>query len=57
MTCLMIDIKGLELIDTDIKRINHPLVGGIILFTRKISAYTNTISNANIKFHSLMIHL
>ena len=34
MTCLMIDIEGLELIDADIKRIKHPLVGGIILFTR-----------------------
>tara|TARA_B100000768_G_C11255321_1_gene366109 strand:+ start:479 stop:1483 length:1005 start_codon:yes stop_codon:yes gene_type:complete len=30
----MIDIEGLELIDADIKRIKHPLVGGIILFTR-----------------------
>lgn len=34
MTCLMIDIEGLKLIDADIKRIKHPLVGGIILFTR-----------------------
>jgi len=31
---LMIDIEGLELINSDIKRIKHPLVGGIILFAR-----------------------
>ena len=30
----MIDIEGLELINSDIKRIKHPLVGGIILFSR-----------------------
>ena len=34
MTCLMIDVEGLELIDSDIERIKHPLVGGIILFAR-----------------------
>ena len=34
MNCLMIDIEGLELINSDIKRIKHPLVGGIILFSR-----------------------
>ena len=34
MTCLMIDIEGLSLINSDIKRINHPLIGGIILFAR-----------------------
>ena len=34
MTCLMIDIEGLRLIDSDIERIKHPLVGGIILFAR-----------------------
>jgi len=34
MTCLMIDIEGLGLIDSDIERIKHPLVGGIILFAR-----------------------
>ena len=30
----MIDIEGLGLIDSDIERIKHPLVGGIILFAR-----------------------
>ncbi|MAS00357.1 MAG: beta-N-acetylhexosaminidase [Nitrosomonadales bacterium] len=34
MTCLMIDIQELVLNNSDIKRIEHPLVGGIILFTR-----------------------
>jgi len=34
MTCLMIDIEGLGLINSDIERIKHPLVGGIILFSR-----------------------
>jgi len=30
----MIDIEGLGLINSDIERIKHPLVGGIILFSR-----------------------
>ena len=34
MTCLMIDIEGLGLLNSDIERIKHPLVGGIILFSR-----------------------
>ena len=34
MTCLMIDVEGLVLTDSDIERIKHPLVGGIILFAR-----------------------
>jgi len=31
---LMIDIVGLELTDLDRQRLNHPLVGGVILFSR-----------------------
>ena len=31
---LMIDIAGLELTDIDCERLRHPLVGGIILFSR-----------------------
>ena len=34
MTCLMIDIEGFELKSADIRRIRHPLVGGVILFSR-----------------------
>ena len=34
MTCLMIDIDGLELIDSDIQRIESSLVGGVILFAK-----------------------
>ena len=30
----MIDVEGLVLTDSDIERIKHPLVGGIILFAR-----------------------
>lgn len=31
---LMIDVEGISLTDEDVKRISHPLVGGLILFTR-----------------------
>ena len=34
MTCLMIDVASLSLDSNDIKRISHPLVGGVILFSR-----------------------
>ena len=34
MTCLMIDIEGFELKSADIRIIRHPLVGGVILFSR-----------------------
>jgi beta-N-acetylhexosaminidase len=36
---LMIDVEGIALTDEDVKRISHPLVGGLILFTRN---YQNT---------------
>ena len=32
--CVMADVIGLELTDDDIKRLQHPLVGGVILFGR-----------------------
>ena len=34
MSCLMIDVASLSLDSNDIKRISHPLVGGVILFSR-----------------------
>ena len=37
---LMIDVEGLTLKDEDIKRIMHPTVGGLILFTRN---YKDTV--------------
>ena len=37
MTCLMIDVEGFDLKPEDIRRIKHPLVGGIILFARNFS--------------------
>ena len=37
MTCLMIDVEGFDLKSEDIRRIKHPLVGGIILFARNFS--------------------
>jgi len=32
--CLMIDILGIELTKNEIERLNHPLTGGLILFSR-----------------------
>ena len=34
MTCLMIDVASISLNSNDIRRIDHPLVGGVILFSR-----------------------
>ena len=58
MTCLMVDVEGLELVHNDIKRIDHPLVGGIILFSRnfkdKAQLKDLIISIRNVK-HNLLI--
>jgi len=34
MTCLMIDVESTELSNKDIERLQHGLVGGVILFSR-----------------------
>ena len=34
MKYLMIDIEGIDLNDNDVRRIKHPYVGGVILFSR-----------------------
>ncbi|MCX7171564.1 MAG: beta-N-acetylhexosaminidase, partial [Proteobacteria bacterium] len=36
--CLMIDIAGSEISSLDRERLSHPLVGGVILFTRNFSS-------------------
>ncbi len=46
---LMIDVEGIALTDEDVKRISHPLVGGLILFTR------NHLENTNRYFHSTQL--
>ena len=48
---LMVDVEGLTLTDADKRRLQHPLVGGVILFSRnykdpvQLSALTQEISD------------
>jgi len=48
---LMVDVEGLSLTDSDKRRLQHPLVGGVILFSRnyrdpvQLSALTQEISD------------
>jgi len=55
----MIDVEGLVLTDTDIKRISHPLVGGLILFSRNYqdTAQLKTLTDAirKIRGHDFLI--
>lgn len=37
---LMLDLEGTLLSDADIRRIQHPAVGGVILFSRNIESFT-----------------
>lgn len=56
---LMIDVEGLALQDEEIKRIMHPMVGGLILFTRnykdtvQLKTLTDTIRK--IRGHDFLI--
>lgn len=56
---LMIDVEGLILKDDDIKRIMHPMVGGLILFTRnyKDTVQLKTLTDAirKIRGHDFLI--
>ena len=56
---LMIDVEGLTLKDEDIKRIMHPMVGGLILFTRnyKDTVQLKTLTDAirKIRGHDFLI--
>ena len=56
---LMIDVEGLTLNDEDIKRIMHPMVGGLILFTRnyKDTIQLKTLTDAirKIRGHDFLI--
>jgi beta-N-acetylhexosaminidase len=56
---LMIDVEGLTLNDEDIKRIMHPMVGGLILFTRnyKDTVQLKTLTDAirKIRGHDFLI--
>lgn len=47
---VMLDIEGTELTAGDIRRLQHPLVGGVILFAR------NYVSNTQIKALTASIH-
>ena len=50
--CLMIDIVGSELSSLDRERLNHPLVGGVILFTRNFSS-PNQLKRLCAELHAL----
>lgn len=56
---LMVDVEGLTLTDKEIKRIAHPMVGGLILFTRNYQNTTQlkTLTNAirNIRGNNFLI--
>ena len=49
---LMIDIAGLELTDLDRERLQHPLVGGFILFTRNYQS-PEQLSRLTAEVHAL----
>ena len=42
--CLMMDVEGHELLDDEVQMLRHPLVGGVILFTRNFSSSEQLIA-------------
>ena len=49
---LMIDIEGLDLTDSDRRRLSHPLVGGLILFARNYAS-PEQLSYLTAQIHAL----
>ena len=50
---IVLDVEGLILNDADIKRLKHPLTGGVILFARNYSNQTQLINLCkSIKMHA-----
>jgi len=47
---IMLDVVGTELTADDIRRLQHPLVGGVILFKR------NYVNNTQLKALTASIH-
>ncbi|MDD5176968.1 MAG: beta-N-acetylhexosaminidase [Sterolibacterium sp.] len=50
--CLMIDIAGIEMTDLDRERLCHPLVGGVILFSRNYTT-PDQLRRLCIELHAL----
>lgn len=42
--CVMMDVEGHELLDDEVQMLRHPLVGGVILFTRNFSSSEQLIA-------------
>ncbi|HAY47143.1 MAG TPA: beta-N-acetylhexosaminidase [Gammaproteobacteria bacterium] len=47
MTCLMIDVEGLELNQEDCRRLKHSMVGGVILFARNYQDRAQLVNLVN----------
>ena len=49
---IMLDIEGKQLTDSDRRRLQHPLTGGVILFSRNYSSI-NQLTELTTQIHSL----